>query len=247
LQYIRISSCDAGTYGRAFLAHGKRVRAIVGIIASRFSVSILPASMLLALPGPAQADTAPPVADQPCELHVWPAAAMHSTYYGWTHGSTVDGAAKGRTGYPALPKALSPSDQVHLLASAGIAEKLKLGNCREVIHDTRPDSHALRTTVGRMIPGTPSAYAELFVDEVFFQEDAFTGRHLVLLYRFRQFDTDDHVARAFTTTIRRDLKQPGSNEPSYDPAAAASELDDAYLSAFADFAQALTSGPRKHG
>src|ERR1051325_2218626 len=51
----------------------------------------------------AQEPAPAPTAVNRCEFHVWPADALMSVYYGWFHGSIVNGQVSGRPGYPRVP------------------------------------------------------------------------------------------------------------------------------------------------
>lgn len=199
------------------------------------------------VPGPTPAAQTP-AAPTDCELHVWPGDTMHVTYLGWTHGSTVDGHEKGRVGYPAPPpNSMSLAHQRNLLTEANLPEKLGIPAYREIFHDTRPDAQTLRFTTGRLTPGTPACYAELIVDNVFYQQSVLSGRQLVLILRFRDFDRGVAPKRVFSPVLTRDLSAPRSGESDYDVTKSVEEIDKAYASLVDDFAKALRPSPRHKG
>lgn len=124
-----------------------------------------------------------------CELHIWPGGDLRSTYHGWFHGGIVDGAAKGREGYRPLPNGPLPSDrQAARLQKLALADAMRLDGYRVVVHDAPLESRVIRTSRERYAPGTPDCYAELAVDDVFFQEDIVNGRFIKALFRFRKFE-----------------------------------------------------------
>ena len=129
----------------------------------------------IAAPAAAQDDapaTVAPVAERRCELHVWPTDAVRSTYSGWFHGAIVDGAVQGRDGYKKLPDSiLSPEAQVRTLGELDLPALMQLPGYTVVLHPERLPSRVIRSTPGRLVPGTPDCYAELVTDDVFFQQD----------------------------------------------------------------------------
>lgn len=153
------------------------------------------AMLAVCTPAAAQGITSPTIAEQPgaaaCELHVWPANDMRSTYFGWFHGGIVDGAVQGRQGYRKLPASpLAEERQAGILQSLGIAKTVGLGGYRTVVHEHALDSRTIRGPITRLVKDAPSCYAELIVDDVFFQEDVVNGRFFKGLYRFRSFEGD---------------------------------------------------------
>jgi hypothetical protein len=197
--------------------------------------------------------TSPLLADEPaaapisqiCQLHVWPGNDLRSIYSGWFHGGIVDGAVQGRDGYRALPsRPLTAERQVERLRGLPIAQLLGFNEYAVVIHDKPLDSRTLRTTPGRLAPDTPPCYAELAVDDVFFQEDVIDGRFLKLLFRFRKFDGTATASRSFGTYIQRRLNLFPPKTPESDPQAGLDELVAQYGEAVTEFGQALAKPPK---
>lgn len=206
------------------------------------------APLVLAIGSPAFAqDAEPPQAPLPilCELHVWPGSDLRSTYHGWFHGGIVDGAVQGREGYRKLPdKPLPTKRQVEILRSLPLAELTGLRGHQVVLHDYALDSRTLRRNHGRLAPDTPQCYAELAIDDVFFQEDAFDGRFLKILFRFRAFNGGDVPARSFGTYIQEKLTLFPPKAAEEDATAAIKELGTAYVAVVRKFGVALISPPK---
>ncbi|CAM5527807.1 hypothetical protein [Sphingobium scionense] len=150
----------------------------------------------------AQTETAPADTDrqQPCELHVWPGSGLGSVYHGWLHGGIVNGAVQGREGYkPMNANPLATAEQRTLLASLPLASWLGLPDHRLVLHDESLDSRTMRSTAGRIRPDGSICYAEFMIDDLIFQEDVVTGRYLKILFRFRDFGSEQIARRSFGT------------------------------------------------
>ena len=173
---------------------------------------------------------------QVCELHVWPSSGLRSVYYGWFHGGIVDGAVNGRDGYQPIPKDPVPTQlQVEKLSGMDLAKLLQLPGYRAIVHRESLDSQKIRSTKGRLTESTAACYAELVGDDVFFQQDVFSGSYLKSLIRFRSFGAGEAPARTLTTWTETKLtsfppKQDSQNE------AALAELHRAYVSNIQTFA-----------
>ena len=133
-----------------------------------------------------------------CELHVWPAPGMNSMFYGWTHGSTVNGSAKGRNGYPVLPAdPLTPAAQLQVLASARLPEKLGRPTTKVIVHEAPLPRTTIGPTRTRRAESTSSCYSELIVEDIFHEEAAFSSKSLRSLFRFRDFGDSLTMTRNF--------------------------------------------------
>lgn len=197
------------------------------------------AAALLASGASAQDTAAGQAAPQACELHVWPGGPVRSTYSGWFHGGIVDGAVQGRDGYKKLPESiLSPEDQLRTLRDADVAETLRLPTYKVVFHEEPLTSRAIRSATGRLLADTPSCYAELVTDDVFFQQDLIDGRFLKAIFRFRQFFDGDTPSRTFGTYVQVRLTQFPPAEPEQLDAAL-EEFRTAYGDAVKEFGAAL--------
>ncbi len=180
-----------------------------------------------------------------CELHVWPAGAVRSTYNGWFHGGIVDGAIQGRDGYRKLPESiLSTEAQADILRGLDLAAILQLQNYAVVVHDYPLPSRVIRATTGRLLPASPPCYAELVTDDVFFQDDVFAGQHLKTIFRFRQFDGGDVSTRSFGTYQQHKLEQFPPKEPEQLDVAL-EEFRLAYGKTVNGFGEALNRPPKK--
>jgi hypothetical protein len=192
----------------------------------------------------AQAAAASP-ADVPqsaptCQLHVWPAAGLNDTYYGWFHGGIADGAAKDRRGYPSFPDdPLTMEKQATTLRTLPLATWLNLPQHQIVVHNEALESRVARTTAGRLQADASPCYAELVLDDVFSQQDVIYGRFLRTLFRFRDFGTGgDTPVRTFGTWTRTRLNAfpPAAGAPA-EPALA--ELPEALGKTIEQFGAAL--------
>lgn len=175
-----------------------------------------------------------------CELHIWPANDMRSTYSGWFHGGIVDGSVQGRQGYRKLPASpLGEERQAEILRSSGVAEILGLSGYHTVVHEHALDSRTIRGPITRLVKDTPNCYAELIVDDVFFQEDIVNGRYFKGLYRFRSFD-GDMLKRSFGSYAQIQLLYfPPTLPERID--AALDEIAQASVKSIGRFGSALTS------
>jgi hypothetical protein len=190
-------------------------------------------------------ETVTPPAAQ-CELHVWPGNGLRSIYSGWFHGGIVDGAVQGRPGYRKLPDQPLPSSRQHeILQSMPITETLGLKDYVLVLHETALDSHTLRRTQGRLQPGGTACYAELAIDDVFFQQDIVDGRFLKALIRFRQFGAGEAPERTFGTYVQEKLTKFPPKSPDEDAGPAIDELGTAYAQVIRDFGVALNKPSKK--
>ncbi len=180
-----------------------------------------------------------------CELHVWPADAVRSTYSGWFHGGIVDGAVTGRDGYKRLPESiLTPEGQLRTLGEIDLPAALGLPGYAVVLHDQPLPSRAIRAATGRLLPGSSPCYAELVTDDVFFQEHILDGRHLKAIFRFRQFAEGDTPTRTFGSFMQEPLKAFPPKEPEQLDAAL-EEFRLAYGQAVRGFGEALNRPPKK--
>lgn len=200
-------------------------------------------------PGATQAIDAaaiPQVAHDDCELHVWPGSALRSTYYGWFHGGIVDGAVQGREGYRRLPEEpLSTQRQFAVMQASDLPALLGLPGFKTVFHAHALDSAKLRTTPGRYTAEGGPCHAELAIDDVFYQEDVFSGRFLKVIIRFKRFEGGAMPSRTFGSIIQEKLTQFPPTRPDDDPRPALDELSSAFASGLRDFGKALNASPRK--
>lgn len=200
---------------------------------------------VVCFPSTSQAQQVAVDAARQCELHVWPSSGLRSVYYGWFHGGIVDGAVNGRQGYPAIPKDPVPTSlQVELLSKLNLASMLQLADYRVVVHDQSLESRAIRAAPGRLSTSNSDCYAELVGDDVFFQQDVFSGGYLKSLIRFRAFGAGPAPTRVFSTWSRTKLiafppKEDAGN------AEALRELHAAYVSNIESFAAFLNKPAKK--
>jgi hypothetical protein len=193
----------------------------------------------------AQDDASSAAAPANCELHVWPADAVRSTYSGWFHGGIVDGAVQGRDGYKKLPDSiLSPESQLRTLGEQDLPGMLGLPGYAVVLHDQPLPSRVIRGATGPLHADAPPCYAELVTDDVFFQQDLIDGRFLKAIFRFRQFDGSGAPTRSFGTYMQERLTQFPPKEPEQLDAAL-EEFRAAYGTAVQNFGEALNRPPKK--
>lgn len=199
------------------------------------------AAALLGAPALAAQDTAAPAAATGCELHVWPSSPVRSSSNNYfVMRSIVDGAVQGRDGYVKLPENILGSDrQIRTLNEVGVTETLGLPGYTVVVHDQPLPSRVIRTTAGRLQPDSAACYAEFVTDDVFYQEDAISGRKLKAIFRFRQFDGGSQTpTRTFGTFAQRGLSLfPPKTPEQLDPAL--EEFRTAFSEAFKEFGAAM--------
>lgn len=197
----------------------------------------------LAVAGPH--DGVSPVETAACELHVWPGSKLGSVYSGWVRGGIVNGAVTGRDGYPRTPAdAINTGEQAALLKAAQPQHLLKLDAYRLVVHDEALPSSVIRRTATRISDSTTPCYAELIVDDVMLQHDAFiSGKFLKVLFRYREFGAEPAPTRVFGTWVQTRLVTFPPKTPEEEEAAL-EEVKLAYSKNIAAFASALHA-PRK--
>jgi hypothetical protein len=210
-----------------------------------FLSGALAATGLLSCPA-AQAQDSAQTGSGSCTLHVWPGSPLRSTYSGWIHGGLVDGAVNGRDGYRKLPeKPLDTARQKLVLEGTDIAAALGLSGYAVVVHPEALDSRTLRTTSGPWLADGGACHAELAVDDVFYQEDVFSGRSLKVIYRYRSFRGAATPERTFGQIITEKLTLFPPAKPEDDPKPGFDELAAAMGKSIKDFGTVLTAPPRK--
>lgn len=188
---------------------------------------------------PASATAEGDTAANACELHIWPSSGLRSIYHGWSHGGIVDGAVTGRDGYPVVPAdPLDTKSQTDLLQTSAIASKLGRQDYRIVAHTEPRSTVHLRQTRQRLTASPSHCYAELILEDVFFQEDFVNGASLKSLIRFRDFEGSDEFQKQFGAWTKSKLvafppKEPAMNER------ALVELQSAFRANIDQFATAL--------
>lgn len=181
-----------------------------------------------------------------CELHVWPSSPVRSSSNNYfVMRSIVDGAVQGRDGYVKLPEnILGTEAQIRTLGDVGIIAALGLAGYNVVMHDQPLPSRVIRATPGRLQPDSPACYAEFVTDDIFYQEDAISGRKLKAIFRFRRFDDGSQSpTRSFGTFAERPLSVfPPKTPEQLDPAL--EEFRVAYGDAVKEFGAALNKPPK---
>lgn len=174
-----------------------------------------------------------------CELHVWPGDKLKAVYNGVFHGGTVDGALKGRSGYPPLPQdPLNSARQAALLEAARPQALLGRPEDRLIVHADPLESRVIRTTPGRLSDSGAACYGELVVDDIVFRQDAVSGTVLLTLFRYRRFGPGPAPEYRFANWGKATIKllplKPGG-----DLAAAIAELEAAYVEDLKRFAEVI--------
>lgn len=203
------------------------------------------AAMAFALAAPvwAQAPAAPAADQAGCEFHVWPADALMSVYYGWFHGSTVNGQIQGRPGYPAVPPdPIDSATQAVILESVHPQDLLNHGGHRLVVHREPLSSRAIRGATGRLSDSGSGCYAELVVDDVVLQQGV-AGSSLNVLFHYRDFGADAAPRTSFTTWARTPLSTFPPRQPAQ-LAEAIREIREAYRQNIRSFT-AMALRPRR--
>jgi hypothetical protein len=199
----------------------------------------------LATPVWAQPPAAAPSDQADCEFHVWPADALMSVYYGWFHGSTVNGQIRGRPGYPAVPPdPIDTATQALILES--IHPQLLLNHTahRLVVHREALSSRAIRGATGRLSDSASPCYAELIVDDVVLQQGV-AGSSLGVLFHYRDFGPGAAPQASFTTWAQADLSTFPPRRPDQ-LADAIREIREAYRQDIRQFAAMAMRPRRRH-
>lgn len=114
-----------------------------------------------------------------------------------------------------------------------------------VVHPQRLPSQVIRSTPGRLAPGTPACYAELVVDTVVLQHNVLHGKGLNVIYRFRKFGTGPAPERTFGTFVVQPVNLVLSDKELPEPTAFAAEMERAYVATIVEFATRLQAPPKK--
>lgn len=241
LDHCATGLCGLETHGVSDWGGGKMRGHFAGYVAS--------ATLFLASAVAAQDGAAPTIAPgntAACELHVWPGSGLNSVYYGWLHGGINNGAVTGRSGYPVVPTSeIDTPIQVRLLTEAQPQMLLNQPNDRLFVHSEALPSRVIRNSTARIGPQDSACYRELIVDDVFFQQDVFTGSYLRILFRFRDFGSahGNAAERTFSTSVQTKLLTfPAKTPDQFD--AATEELHRAFKNDISLFAQALLKPPK---
>jgi hypothetical protein len=158
-------------------------------------------------------------------------------YYGWAHGSTVNGAAKGRKGYPAIPEdPLPPARQIAMLQALPLERLLErpVGN---VIFHAEPLDRTAARAPGRHTASAATCYGELIVGDIFYEDAVFASRSLRSLFDYHAFDAAGTGPNRFMSWSEIPLE---TFPPKTDGemSAALREVGDAFMGGFRDFAKA---------
>lgn len=209
------------------------------------SVTIF-AAVMLGVIGVQEAADSPASKSETCELHVWPGSKLGSVYSGWVRGGIVNGAVTGRDGYPRTPAdAINTGEQAELLAAAELPRLLKLETYRMVMHPEALSSSVIRRTPTRIGDSSAPCYAELIVDDVMIQHDAFvSGKFLKVLFRYREFGPDAAPTRTFGTWVQTRLVKFPPKLPEEEEEALA-EIRLAFAKNITAFSAALHTPPKK--
>jgi len=148
---------------------------------------------------PGQAPTAATqqaaVADNPCEIHVWPAERFSAITTGWLSGFGIAGSVADSAGHAkgdqarkaAIASALDSEGQAKALGSLDLSALLKIRPSRIVLHDQPLDRKTVNKISTRRAESSSTCYSELIVADVFYQKAAIYGRSLKTLFIFRDF------------------------------------------------------------
>jgi hypothetical protein len=190
------------------------------------------AATVAGAPEPGQAASAADVTSSPsdpnCELHVWPGRGFRTTYFGWGHGGTVDGALMARKGYsPLTEEMLSTARQIAQLEKLQLAELVGLKGYRQIVHRAPLDSRTIRVAPERHSEAPPACYAELMIDTVVFQHNVLNGKGINTVARFRRFDGDTQV-QSYGGFAVQPVLLPVSGDDVADPAKITTAFEEAF-------------------
>lgn len=198
---------------------------------------------------PAWAQEAAPAAQQAapagCELHVWPGSDLVYLYFGWFHGGTINGAVKGREGYPTAPEnPLTVETQGKLLAEMDLPSQLNLPGYAVVIHPNALSSREIRASTTRLAESSSPCYAEFMIDDLLLTENVIGGNALRASFRFRDFGPDAAPQRQFGNFVMTKLLGFPPKTPEA-LTAAVTELKAAFRSDITLFTAAATKPPKR--
>jgi hypothetical protein len=178
----------------------------MGGVRGRCSRLFAPVCLLLAMPGLLAMTPATRVAAQTlpapslsanasaslaaCELHVWPAATTHTTFEGWVRGGVVDGARRGKTGYPNLhADALDTGQQARLLSTIDWRDAFGDPEMIVVVHAAPTGSADDRSRTSRLVAESSSpCYRELIIASSMVESAVFAKQSVRVLGLRKRFD-----------------------------------------------------------
>lgn len=223
----------------------------------KFKVSVVVALMALSA-NPAYSQSAeadeyvpstkgllPEVAEDGCELHIWPAERMNSSTSGLLSSFGLVGAlldAEVQSGKDARNKTLiasaldSPS-QLDALQELDLRALLPLTPGTIIIRHEQPlERKTMNKVKTRRAESTSTCYSELIVAEVVYEKRPIYGRSLRTLFMVRQFGNDQKIDAQFKAWGGNGLKlfPPKEGE---DAIAALDELVSVYKANFEEFAK----------
>ncbi|MXO72728.1 hypothetical protein [Alteraurantiacibacter buctensis] len=155
----------------------------------RMMKTALGAALVLALGTPA-------MAQEDCELHVFPTVEGQAQTTSWLSGLGVIGAVADAAGHEDenvsdadyLRDALGPRFQVEAFQSIDLVNTLKLPAGTQVIYETPIADRDITTEVQtRLTESTASCYAELIVTQNLYLKRAIYGRSLNNRFIFKDF------------------------------------------------------------
>jgi hypothetical protein len=158
----------------------RAILAISGLLAGAPAVAqTLPAQTPSATAAPSPAA---------CELHIWPAATTHTTFQGWIRAGEVDGARRGKRGYPNLhANALDTARQARLLASIDWRAAFNDPSLVVVVHAAPTGSADDRSRTSRLVAAGP-CYRELIITSSIVESEVFSKLSVRILALRKRFD-----------------------------------------------------------
>jgi hypothetical protein len=170
---------------RRLFAPVRAILAALGLLAATLGA---PTAAQTLPPQTPSATAAPSAA--PCELHVWPAATTHTTFQGWVRAGVVDGARRGKTGYPDLhASALDTAQQVRLLATIDWRGALQDPSLAVVVHPAPTGSADDRSRTSRLVAESSSpCYRELIIASSIVESAVFSKQSVRILALRKRFD-----------------------------------------------------------
>jgi hypothetical protein len=181
---------------------------------------------------PAQSPTATAApSPAPCELHVWPSAAAHTTFQGWVRAGAVDGAKRGVKGYPDLhASAIDTGQQVRLLSTIDWRGALSDPALVVVVHAEPTGSADDRSRTSRLVAESSSpCYRELIIASSIVEAEVFSKQSVRILALRKRFDGAGSAPTNFSSMSMAPIQVSDADKAAPD---AGARMDSAVQAAF---------------
>ncbi|HEV7659505.1 MAG TPA: hypothetical protein VGO55_06625 [Allosphingosinicella sp.] len=140
---------------------------------------------------------APALAQEACELHVWPAERMQSMTQGLLGGGLLGAAmyaGRDASNRAQLASALDSQSQIDALQSLDLIQEIGLPAGTTIVrHEAPLERHTMNSVKTRRSDSTARCYYELITADVLYTRSPIYGRSLRTLFMIRDFGDDQRI------------------------------------------------------